>query len=115
METRVLASGLGFTEGPVIRQTGTVGEVVVTSIDQGRVFALEVEGAVRELADTAGGPNGATEGADGTLYVAMVGRFCASDRTACSTPLTRPGVRSGTTAACGAWTRPAGTPSCSPL
>ncbi|MBO0704756.1 MAG: SMP-30/gluconolactonase/LRE family protein [Candidatus Dormibacteraeota bacterium] len=95
METTVLASGLGFTEGPVIRQTGNTGEVVVTSISEGRVFALDGQGGARELADTAGGPNGATEGADGTIFVALVGRMTGS-RVAQGLPVTkRPALGGG--------------------
>lgn len=95
METRVLASGLGFTEGPVIRQTQNEGEIVVTSIDQGRVFALDGQGRARELADTAGSPNGATEGADGTIFIALVGRM-GGNRAAQGLPVTgRPALGGG--------------------
>src|SRR5919204_5691375 len=95
METTVLASGLGFTEGPVIRQTQNAGEVVVTSIDQGRVFTLDGQGGARELADTAGSPNGATEGADGTIFIALVGRM-GGNRAAQGLPVTsRPALGGG--------------------
>jgi gluconolactonase len=65
----MIAEGLGFTEGPVITRRG---EIVVTSIDQGRVYRLTHDGG-ELLADVGGGANGATEGTDGTVYVAQNG------------------------------------------
>jgi gluconolactonase len=70
MEARLLASNLGFTEGPVFRQRG---DYAVVSLDQGRVYAISPEGVVSVLADTGLGPNGLVEDADGTLYVAQCG------------------------------------------
>jgi gluconolactonase len=64
-DVTVLAAGLGFTEGPVVRANG---DVTVVSIDHAAVYTLG-GGAV----ETGGGPNGATEGADGTLYLANNG------------------------------------------
>lgn len=66
----VIARGLGFTEGPIIRQQG---DYVVTSVDQGRLYRI-ADGTVEVFAETRGGPNGATEGADGSIYVAQNGR-----------------------------------------
>jgi gluconolactonase len=65
----VLASGLGALEGPVTCQDGSL---VVTSIDQGRLYRI-VDGVASVLAITGGGPNGATEGADGSIYVSQNG------------------------------------------
>ena len=65
---RVLAGGLGFTEGPVVRAA----DVVVVSIDQAVLWVIDEDGA-RVLASVGGGPNGLAEGADGTLYVAQNG------------------------------------------
>jgi gluconolactonase len=65
----VLASGLGALEGPVTCQDGSL---VVTSIDQGKLYRLMGDRA-EVLATTGGGPNGATEGADGSIYVAQNG------------------------------------------
>lgn len=65
----VLASGLGSLEGPVTCQDGSV---VVTSIDQGRLYRV-VDGKASVLATTGGGPNGATEGPDGIIYVSQNG------------------------------------------
>jgi gluconolactonase len=66
----VVASGLGFTEGPVFRQAG---DIVVVSIERGHVYALDGEGGARLEAVPGGGPNGLVEAADGTLYVAQCG------------------------------------------
>src|SRR5687767_8357318 len=64
----VLASGLGFTEGPVFRQSG---DIAVVSMGRGQVcFLGEGEST---WADTGGGPNGLAEAADGSLYVAQNG------------------------------------------
>jgi gluconolactonase len=65
----VIASGLGVLEGPVTCQDGSV---VVTSIDQGRLYRIR-DGKSEVLAETRGGPNGATEGADGRIYVSQNG------------------------------------------
>ena len=69
MEWRVLAGGLGFLERPVFAQAG---EIVVTSMDYGHLYALGDDG-VRILVVIGGGPNGAAEGPDDTLYVAQSG------------------------------------------
>ena len=68
-DQHVLGDGLGFTEGCTITPTG---EVVVVSIDQGRVFRIDGEGA-HVLALLGGGPNGATCDADGSIYIAQNG------------------------------------------
>lgn len=69
MKTTTIGRGLGFLEGPV--QTSD-GRLIATSIDQGRVYVAD-SGDVRVLAETGGGPNGAAEGRDGSLYVAQNG------------------------------------------
>jgi gluconolactonase len=67
--TTVLAEGLGFTEGPVIRDDGTL---IVTAIDRGLLWSVDDDGA-RVFAVTGGGPNGAAAGSDGSVYVAQNG------------------------------------------
>jgi gluconolactonase len=62
---RVAAENLGFTEGPVWTRGG---KLVVTSVDRGHLYLIGDEGP-SILAVTGGGANGATEGADGSLYV----------------------------------------------
>jgi gluconolactonase len=64
-----LVTGLGFTEGPVIRPDG---EIVVVSISHGKLYRIR-NGKAEVLAETGGGPNGATEGLDGTIYVSQNG------------------------------------------
>lgn len=65
-----LIGGLGFTEGPVLRQDGTL---VVTSVDTGRVITLSRDGDMLAVADAGPAPNGAAENADGALYIAQCG------------------------------------------
>lgn len=69
IDVQVLAKGLGFTEGPVVAEDGTI---YITSLTQGRVYRL-VEGRAEVHAEVGGGPNGATIDTDGTLYVAQNG------------------------------------------
>jgi gluconolactonase len=65
MRHRVLAQGLDFPEGPVWLGPG---RVAVTEI-RGQCVSLWERGAVRRIASTGGGANGATLGPDGALYV----------------------------------------------
>jgi gluconolactonase len=69
MEFETLAAGLGFTEGPVFRQAD---DIVVTSIDRGHLYRIP-DGQAEIFAVTGGGPNGATEGRDGSIYVTQNG------------------------------------------
>lgn len=63
----VLASGLGFLEGPVVCQDGSI---LVVSIDRGTLYQIGPSGSVAELAVAEAGVNGATEGEAGTVYLA---------------------------------------------
>ena len=63
----VLASGLGFLEGPVVRQDGSI---LVVSIDRGILYEIAPPGSVAELAVADAGLNGATEGEGGVIYLA---------------------------------------------
>jgi gluconolactonase len=67
--THRLADDVGFTEGPVFMGSG---DVVFTSIDRGLVYVVR-GGETTTLAETGGGPNGATEGRNGLVYVAQNG------------------------------------------
>lgn len=70
---RVIAEGLGFTEGPVWTRDG---RLLVTSISHGVIYGVSADGA-HVVAETAGGPNGMTEGKDGALYVTQNGGIFA--------------------------------------
>jgi len=65
MRHRVLAEGLAFPEGPVWLGPGRIAFVQI----RGQCVSLFEKGAVRRVAATGGGPNGATLGPDGALYV----------------------------------------------
>ena len=74
---RVVADSLGFTEGPAWTSDG---RLLITSISHGVIYQVGAD-APRVIAETAGGPNGMTEGKDGALYVAQNGGiFEASGR-----------------------------------
>lgn len=67
---RELAAGFGFVEGPVVMGD----RLAFTSINRGKVYRLPIAGgSVEMLAETGGGPNGTTLGADGELWVAQNG------------------------------------------
>jgi gluconolactonase len=68
-KAEVLARGLSFPEGPVYVGPG---EVVFTEISAGQLRRWR-DGSLQVVARTGGGPNGATVGADGSLYVANNG------------------------------------------
>lgn len=68
-QVEVIGSGLGFAEGPVVTQDG---RVICTSVDQGCLYVMGSEGQ-EVLAVPGGGPNGATEGPGGVIYVAQNG------------------------------------------
>ena len=67
VSSRVVASELGFVEGPVWTSDG---RLLVTSVSHGKIYEIG-SGDPRVVAETGGGPNGMAEGADGTLYVAQ--------------------------------------------
>ena len=66
---QVLGTGLGALEGPVTCRDGSL---IVTSIDQGKLYRI-ADGRAQVFAITGGGPNGATEGEHGLIYVAQNG------------------------------------------
>lgn len=70
MEPRVVATGVGFCEGPVWTQDG---RLVFVSIDHGTIYKAEDGGRAATVATPGGGCNGLTEGAAGVLYVAQSG------------------------------------------
>jgi len=64
-EVRILASGLGFPEGPV---TMADGSVILTEIRNGRCSRVTADGKVSVFSANGGGPNGLGVGPDGALY-----------------------------------------------
>lgn len=66
MEFREIASGLGFPEGPVAMEDGSV---LVVEIARGTVVRIKPDGKRQVIAKPGGGPNGLAIGPDGALYV----------------------------------------------
>ena len=62
----IVASGLGFPEGPVALADGSV---VLTEINGGWITRVTPDGTTTRLGKAAGGPNGLALGPDGALYL----------------------------------------------
>ena len=65
-EWTLMASGLGFPEGPIACEDGSV---LVVEIETGWITRVTPGGQVEQLVQTGGGPNGMALGPDGMLYV----------------------------------------------
>jgi gluconolactonase len=65
-EVRILATGLGFPEGPVAMADGSV---ILTEIRNNRCSRVTADGKVSVFSQTGGGPNGLAIGPDGALYL----------------------------------------------
>ena len=63
---RIIASGLEFPEGPIAMDDGSV---LVTEIAGFRLTRVLPNGKIEQVAEIAGGPNGAAVGPDGAVYV----------------------------------------------
>jgi gluconolactonase len=72
---RTVASGLRFPEGPTALDDGAI---AVAEMQGEGVARVAPDGAVTQLADLGGGPNGTTLGSDGALYVANNGGLSAA-------------------------------------
>ncbi len=68
----VLATGLGFPEGPVALPDGSV---LLVEIEQGQISRVMPDGERTCAARTGGGPNGLAVGPDGAIYVCNNGGF----------------------------------------
>lgn len=72
LQGRVIASGLGFPEGPVALPDDGV---LCVEIAAGRLTRVLPSGDVKVIAQVGGGPNGAALGPDGHCYVCNNGGF----------------------------------------
>jgi gluconolactonase len=77
MQSRLVAEGLGFPEGPLVLPDG---DLLVTDIRAGAINRVTDDGKVSVFATTGGGPNGAALGPDGAVYVAQNGGFAWHER-----------------------------------
>src|SRR5215468_2575028 len=66
MSLREVATGLGFPEGPVAMDDGSV---IVVEMAEGRITRVKPDGTTQTVATPGGGPNGLAIGPDGALYV----------------------------------------------
>lgn len=66
MQFEVIAEGLGFPEGPVVMDDGSV---IVVEIGRGCISRVWTDGRREVVAEPGGGPNGAAIGPDGALWV----------------------------------------------
>ena len=65
-DVKILASGFGFPEGPVVMPDGAV---ILTEIRNGRCSRVTADGKARVFSECGGGPNGLAIGPDGALYL----------------------------------------------
>ena len=68
----IISDGLGFPEGPVAMNDGSV---LVVEIRHGRITRIHPDGRKETVATPGGGPNGMAVGPDGALYVCNNGGF----------------------------------------
>ena len=72
LQGRVIATGLGFPEGPIAMPDGSV---LVVEIAAQRLTRVRPDGTLQPIAQLGGGPNGAALGPDGHVYVCNNGGF----------------------------------------
>jgi gluconolactonase len=63
---KLVAKGLGFLEGPIFMNDGSV---IVTDLRDRCLTRVTDDGRVKRVADIPGGPNGAAVGPDGAIYI----------------------------------------------
>ncbi|MGB7452334.1 MAG: SMP-30/gluconolactonase/LRE family protein [Lysobacterales bacterium] len=77
-EFELIASGLGYPEGPIYEPDGSILLVELLEIKDERLPGLtrvKPDGSVQRIVDIKGGPNGAAFGKDGQVYIANSGGF----------------------------------------
>ncbi len=85
---RVVASGIGFTEGPLWLPGG---DLLVVSMSRGLVYSLRLDDTAKIITfETGGGPNGLAVDKDGTVVVAQNGGALFAGR---SKRPVRPGIQ----------------------
>jgi len=70
MQFDIIATGMGFTEGPAWAPDGTLWHV---SIPHSAIYNLAPDGTILNTVVTKGGPNGLAIAADGTIFIAQNG------------------------------------------
>lgn len=75
--TRIIADGLMFPEGPIALPNG---DVVVVEVAAGRLTRISPDGTKTVVAEPGAGPNGAAIGPDGKCYVCNNGGFRVLER-----------------------------------
>lgn len=76
LELECVCKGLGFPEGPIAMNDGSV---LVTEIRAKRLSRVAPDGTVSLVAETGGGPNGAAIGPDGAVYLCNNGGMAFVD------------------------------------
>lgn len=77
MDFELVADGLGFPEGPVWMEDGSI---VLVEISKGCVTRIWGDGRKEVIATPGGGPNGAAIGPDGALWICNNGGFKYHER-----------------------------------
>jgi gluconolactonase len=72
MDFEIVAEGLGFPEGPVWMEDGSI---ILVEISKGCITRIWGDGKTEIIAETGGGPNGAAIGPDGALWICNNGGF----------------------------------------
>ena len=93
MESTLLASGLGFPEGPAVMGDG---RLVLCDGNTGELLAY-ADGRVSTYARTGGSPWGTVLGTDGAIYVTQGGNVPGSGDTSAVSGLTASATKAGST------------------
>ena len=77
MDFEIIAEGLGFPEGPVWMEDGSI---ILVEISKGCITRIRDGGKKEVIAEPGGGPNGAAIGPDGALWICNNGGFKYHER-----------------------------------